>query len=1694
MYGCIGCASGMVIMTYNSFIPHGHCYLWKPGLLWLHVVSDSLIAVAYFGISIGLIYLVRKRKDLPFDWIFLLFGTFIIACGSTHLMEVWTLWHPIYWVSGALKALTAAVSLCTAVMLILLLPQILALPSPAELEATNQQLRREIASREQLSAALHASQSRLAGILDIADDAIISLDQNQSITLFNQGAEKIFGYSAAEILGQSLDLLLPSRFGEIHRQHIGEFANSPDVARGMGQHREIVGRRKDGREFAAEASISKLELEGETIFTVILRDISDRIAAQRDRIQAQKALQYSEERLRLTLEATCIGIWDWNLLSNRITWNDNHARLFGLVPGTFTVNYQTFRSRVHPEDIERVESSIAKALETKTDFAAEYRVIWLDGSIHWIEGKGRGIYDPAGRAIRMMGTVMDISDRKAQEAALRRANDELEHRVIQRTHELFEANIALRTEIAEREWAERGVTVQYATTRVLAEAATLTEMYSRILLAICHSLGWVAAEFWIATQSHERSHQFPITPSLQCVEIWQTPGMTSPEFEDFAQTINFTPGIGLPGRVWATNEAIWIADVVEDQNFLRSEIAAQMELHAAFGFPIRIGSEILGVITCFSRQIQPPDPDLLDLMTSIGNQIGQFIQRKQAEQNLQEIATLQNAILNSANYTIISTTVEGTIRTFNTAAERMLGYTAAEVIGKVTPAIIHDSDEVLQRAQELSQELGVTIAPGMETFVAKARRGEIDEREWTYIRKDNSRFPVLLSVTALYDGENNITGFLGIGSDISDRKQAQEALQRYAAEIEDLYNHAPCGYHSLDADGNVIRINDTELNMLGYRREEIIEKHLTDFLTPDSLAIFQENFPRFKQNGSVHNLELNYIRKDGTILPVSLNATALKDEAGNYLMSRSTIFDISDRKQAEAALRQSEERLQLALEASGDGLWDWKIPTGEVYLSPRWLLMLGYEVGEIVANLNTWESMIHPDDRPWVIEVLNNHLKDSSITYAFDYRMRTKSGEWKWLANYGKVVARDEQGNPLRMTGTHKDISDRKASEAEILNLNRALEIAVVGISQIDLPGNFIQINPNYASMLGYQKEEIIGMDWQQTVHPDDREKTLAAYQEMLANDKAEIEVRALRKNGSIFDQKIVMVKAYDQQQFIGHYGFMKDVSDRREIERLKDEFVSIVSHELRTPLTSISGALDLLASGLLQAQPEEAQRMLAIAANNTERLVRLINDILDIERIESGKVSMTKQICQAENLMLQSVEVVQEMARNAEVTISVSPLKTTLWADPDRIIQVFTNLLSNAIKFSSPGSTVWLSGEIQSAGREEVGAGFTNPTVEARDISLNPPRAGFTNPTVEARDISLTPPLQATTPSSPSSYVLFKVTDTGRGIPADKLESIFEPFQQVDASDSRAKGGTGLGLAICRSILQLHGGYIWAESTSGEGSRFYFTLPVLYPVESELNPIADSESPLVLVCDDDADIRFVVKTTLEQQGYQVIAVGSGQEAIQQAIASCPDAIMLNLMMPGMDGWETLAQLKQHQATQNIPVILLSGLLPDNREVPHPGVNDWIVKPPDRQTLCQALEKAIAKQNGKMKVLVVEDDLDLAQILIAVFERYGIETFYARTGREAIQLSQRLIPDLLILDLGLPEGDGFAVVDWLRHHNRLCRVPLVVYTSRDLNESDRDRLKLGQTLFLTKARITPQEFERRVINLLNRIVRVQEGE
>jgi PAS domain S-box-containing protein len=1029
--------------------------------------------------------------------------------------------------------------------------------------------------------------------------------------------------------------------------------------------------------------------------------------------------------------------------------------------------------------------------------------------------------------------------------------------------------------------------------------------------------------------------------------------------------------------------------------------------------------------------------------------------RKESERTLRETLTFQRAILNSANYSIISTSVDGTIRTFNTTAEQWLGYTAVEVIGQTTPVLIHDWQEIVQRADVLSQESGEPIHPGFDVFTFKPLRGEVDENEWTYIRKDGSRFPVLLSITALKDADDQITGFLGIASDITERKAVEEERDRIFNSSLDLQCVA-------GMDGYFKRVNPAFERVLGYTDAELTTNPFLHFVHPDDQEATHTIVKKLTEGEVILDFENRYRCKNGSYRWISWRAFPIAEEGLIYAVGR----DITEQKQAQEALRESEERFYLAFENAAIGM-------ALVSLEGRWLQvnrslceMLGYSEQELLAT--NFQAITHRDD----LEVGLNHLKQLASgeisALQMEKRYLHKSGYVVWGALSSSVV-RDGQNQPLYIVTQVEDITERKAAEEQLQSLSKALESAVEGIALINTQEQYVQVNPAYAAMLGYQSEELLDMKWQQTVYPDDVAMMEAAYQQMLKVGKVDIEARAIRKDGAVFDKQVVMVKAYNQQQqFSGNYCFVKDISERREVERLKDEFISVVSHELRTPLTSISAALDLLAEGVLQNQPEDAQQMLSIAANNTDRLIRLINDILDIERIESGKIVMTKQVCDAADLMNQSVEAIQDIAERAEITLSVSPVNVNLWVDPDRIIQVLTNLLSNAIKFSPSGSTILLSGEV-----------ITDQALAA--LNTQYPTPNIQHPALNT--------------------LLIKVTDQGRGIPSDKLESIFERFQQVDASDSRRKGGTGLGLAICRSILQQHEGQIWAESTLGVSSTFCFTLPILSVfedshgsslgaglVEPTLGLEREQQSPLVLVCDDDYAIRKVVRAMLERRGYQVLAVASGQEAVERAIAHHPNVILLNLMMPGMSGWETLTILKQQSETQTIPVIILSGLLPNAKDAPYDGISDWVVKPPEPRVLLQALERALASHDEPLKVLIVEDDLDLAQVLTTLFSRHQIETFHAQTGRDAIQLSQQVIPDLLVLDLGLPVDDGFAVVDWLRQHNRLCQVPLVVYTARDLNDHERERLRLGQTLFLTKGRISLQEFEQRVINLLNRMV------
>jgi two-component system, OmpR family, sensor histidine kinase VicK len=377
-----------------------------------------------------------------------------------------------------------------------------------------------------------------------------------------------------------------------------------------------------------------------------------------------------------------------------------------------------------------------------------------------------------------------------------------------------------------------------------------------------------------------------------------------------------------------------------------------------------------------------------------------------------------------------------------------------------------------------------------------------------------------------------------------------------------------------------------------------------------------------------------------------------------------------------------------------------------------------------------------------------------------------------------------------------QEINDRMLAEAALRQSEEQLRLVTnalpVLIAYVNDQQQYLFNNQAYEYWLGQAPEKIYGCHLQIIWGEDCYQRMQPHIEAALSGNAITYENEIVIKNGMTRSVNITYIPHLDQQQTVkGFFALTSDISDRKAIERMKDEFISVVSHELRTLLTSLHSALKILTTGRLGILSMDGQQMLEIADENTDRLVRLVNNVLDLQRIESGEVRMEKQACSAAALMVQAVESMQPMAQQHGVMLSTQPMESLIWADSDYIVQALTNLLSNAIKFSSDGDTVWL--------------------IAAARTMADPDRH-----------------LSRRNQRSLAVEVLFQVRDQGQGIPHDQLERIFERFQQVDSSDSRRKGGTGLGLTICRKIIEQHEGRIWAESKLGQGSTFFFTVPAL--------------------------------------------------------------------------------------------------------------------------------------------------------------------------------------------------------------------------------------------------------------------------
>ena len=1094
-----------------------------------------------------------------------------------------------------------------------------------------------------------------------------------------------------------------------------------------------------------------------------------------NRKQAEVALQESQTQLNLTLQAAKLGSWQLDLTTFALTSSDQCKANYGL-PLDADLSYQRLFEIIHPDDRERVQMLVRQALDTRTDYQAEYRCIWMDGSIHWIFAFGRPTYTDNGTPLRMDGISQEITGRKQAEAERSRAEEALrQSEAILRSFydnvpmfmgvlELLEDDDTICVscnaataggfgltpeEMQNRSSRELGVPQQVLRLwieRCLEAERTQSPVQFEYLREIKGDKKWMSVTTCPIPVSAGSRPRFAyvaedITNCKQAEEVLQ----------QYERIVSATPdAVALVDRNYTyrivnQNYLLWnnkrhdqvlgqkISELLGAEVFeqlvkerLDRCLAGEIIQYAAwFDYPAR-GQQFMSVMYAPYFEV---DHTITGAVVTSHN----LTDLKQAEEQI----AFQASLLNQVHNAVIATDLEGHITYWNRFAETLYQWTADEVMGRTTLEVLTPPSQ-----QHLLAE----------RFASLQQNHRI-EGELLLQRKDGSVIPVWASTVAIRDDRGDVSGFVGVSFDISARKQAEEELKQAKADLE-------------------VRVANrtTELSQANQQlqyelhQRQRVEEALRQQMERERLlsGIAQ----RIRQSLDVDEIL----------------ATAVTEVRQTLQTDRALIFQIRPDgtgvvvKHAVVPEYPVTAEMLLPDECFPDDCYAYYCQG-----QPRFVT----EVATDEWAACTAEFMQQVGVKSKVVAPITQPTKNSSvrvwgllIVHSCSHYRQWQPAEVELLQQISNQLAIAIQKAEMYQQ-LQKELGERRQVE-EALRQSEALfrslsECSPLGIFRTDAQGKWTYTNPRCQAIGGFTFEEALEDGWRQFVHPEDLEGVLSQWTVVAAaKQECSAELRSVRQNGTMrFCQVKVAPVLSTAHQLIGSVGTVEDITESRAIEQIKNEFISIVSHELRTPLTSIRGSLGLLASEVLNDEPEMAKHMLEIAASETERLVRLVNDILDLERLESSKVTLDKQWCDATTLMQQAVEVLQSLAEENHITLFVSPLSIQIWADPDRIIQTLVNLLSNAIKFSLPESTVTLTAQTQ----------------------------------VER--------------------ILFQVQDQGRGIPADKLETIFGQFQQVDASDSRHKGGTGLGLAICRNIVQQHGGQIWVESVLGEGSTFYFTIPI---------------------------------------------------------------------------------------------------------------------------------------------------------------------------------------------------------------------------------------------------------------------------
>lgn len=788
------------------------------------------------------------------------------------------------------------------------------------------------------------------------------------------------------------------------------------------------------------------------------------------------------------------------------------------------------------------------------------------------------------------------------------------------------------------------------------------------------------------------------------------------------------------------------------------------------------------------------------------------------------------------------------------------------------------------------------------------------------------------------------------------------------------------------------------------------------------------------------------------------------------------------RHQAELALRDRSSLLRLAMKSAGMGAWSCNLQTGEEFWSKEVLEIFGIAQLDFQPTYARFCQMIHPDDRDRITQQQQQAIEHHA-DYRVEFRICRPDDTIRWVNSQGSVV-READGTPIQMTGVAMDITRRKLAEAALQeaeeNYRSIFENAADGIFQVTAEGVYLSANPALADILGYDSPheltQALSGQLDEKLYVDRRRRSEFLQLIDQYGVVTDFELQVYRRDGTIiWISENTRAVRDDGGTFLYYEGIVKNINDRKRAaeelfnakeaaelaNRAKSQFLANMSHELRTPLNAIIGYSEMLQEDAADLGYEEIVPDLEKIHGAGKHLLGLINDILDISKIEAGKMDLYLEDFNVASLIAEVQATIKPLVeqRGNTLMVQVNPDVGQMRSDLTKVRQILFNLLSNAAKFTENGT------------------------------------------------ISLTVAAQA-----PATIVL-TVADTGIGIAPEKLIHLFQPFTQADASTTRKYGGTGLGLAITQRFCQMMQGQIQVQSEVGQGSKFTISLPRLVdqPQSTLLSPhdgegitaVETSDAQIVpngftvLVIDDDATVRDLIVRQLGKEGYDVVVASSGQEGLHLARTLLPDVITLDVMMPKMGGWEVLTTLKADPGLAAIPVIVMT-LVEEKNLGFTLGASDYLPKPIDYKRLIQLLQRyrpakttsdTIAGTIGH--ALIAEDDANMRELFERLLTKAHWQVSTAENGRVALDRMANQIPDVVLLDLMMPEVDGFQFLTTIRQRPEWRSVPVVVITAMTLTPEEECYLYGSVERVLEKDAYSPDDLLAEVQTLVDQCIHRQ---